>query len=448
MIGRIKVFLTLLLVLQNIQAQELDALHSFIEQEISERGIPGLSLAVIQNGQLAHISSHGYSVVEHQVLATNQTIYPLASLSKQFIATAVLLLEQQGALELDAPIERYLDSLPEKWKNLSLKQLLSHTAGLASMEDEWKSLKTNGWPKHVSRKMLWDSAVKDAVPNPPGEKFTYHNVGYSLALFVIEALTQKDHRVFFVEKMFEPLQMRNTFFEDQTKITPHQAEGYTMKDGKLAKIWRVGQEDIGVGDGIYSNIEDMVKWVNALNQDRLLTPIQRDKLFTKTALNNGTSFHYGLGTWLPERNGISYRYHNGVTGTELLSIPQIGLDIIVLSNFGQGEFDEVRYWGLAHAVAGQFFFNEFIHQPKPIKIPITDLQQYVGDYAYESEGSLSIYLKEEQLYLRDSYGESKMIYLGDNAFTLMEDSVIFRFLDADRIRVEEEFWNYDFANRQ
>lgn len=447
MLARLIPIIILLPFAQLTFAQDLAELDTYVAQEMSKRNIPGLSLAILQNGKLIHKNSYGNSVVEHQVPAKDHTVYALASLTKQFIAAGILLLEQEGRLDLNAPIEHYLDSLPKKWQKLNLRQLLTHTSGLAPMETEWKSLKANGWPKHVTRKMLWDSAIKDSLLNLPGEQFAYHNMGYSLAVFIIEAITKEDHRIFFKEKIFLPLRMENTFFEDQSKVTPNQAEGYTLKDGQLAKIWRVGQEDIGVGDGLYSTLDDMIKWINALNQHTLLSTPQQDKMFAKTILNNGDRFHYGLGWWLPQRNGIPYQYHNGVTGPEFLRIPKIGLDIMILSNFGQGEFDEVRYWGLAHAIAGNFFLKEFLHSPKADTVPVPQPKRYTGSFAYESEGTLDIYLKEEHLYLKDSYGEARMIYLDDGAFTLPDDPVIFRFLDFDKIRVEEEFWNYDFAHR-
>lgn len=437
----------LLFFFQGSYGQTIDSIDIFFEKEILTRKIPGLSIAIFQNGKILHKNSYGYSVVEHQVPAKNNTIYALASLTKQFIATGILLLEQDGLIEIDAPIENYLDSLPDKWKNLTLKQLLSHTAGLAPMEEEWKSLKQNGWPKHVTRKMLWDSAKEDKIIDKAGNQFRYHNVGYSLAVFIIEKITKDDHREFFKERIFEPLKMGNTFFEDQTRVTMNQAEGYTLKNGNLAKIWRVGQEDIGVGDGLYSNLDDMIKWINAINNNTLLNPEYQAKMFTRTILNNGASFRYGLGWWLPERNGIPYRYHNGVTGPEILSIPKVELDIIILSNLGQGEFDEVHYWGLAQEVAGNFFYDNYQHPPKNKTLKPDNPHFYVGSFEYESGGKLEIYLKENKLYLNDSYGESLMIYKGDNEFTLEDDPVIFRFINSNRIQVEEETWNNDFANR-
>ena len=426
----------------------MDPIDAFVKKEILKRKIPGLSIAIFQNGKVVHKNSYGFSVVEHQVPAKHHSIYALASLTKQFIATGILLLEKDGLVDIEAPIENYLDSLPDKWKHLTLRQLLSHTAGLSPMEEEWKSLKKNGWPKHVTRKMLWESAIEDSIIGRPGDQFRYHNVGYSLANFIIEKITKEDHREFFKKRIFEPLKMENTFFEDQTKVTMNQAEGYTLKKGELAKIWRVGQEDIGVGDGLYSNIEDMIKWIKAINNNTLLPPEYQTKMFTKTSLNDGTSFRYGLGWWLPERNGIPFQYHNGVTGPEILRIPNIELDIIILSNLGQGEFDDVYYWGLAQEIAGKFFYKKFQHPPSlKISTP-SNPHFYIGNFEYESGGELKIFLKDDKLYLKDSYGETPMIYIGDNEFILEDDPVIFKFLDSNRIKVIDETWNDDFANKK
>ena len=415
---------------------------------MEERQIPGLSIVIIQNGKVIHKNAYGFSVIEHQVPSKIETIYELASITKQFIATGILLLEQDDLLDIDKPIENYIDSLPVKWKSLTLKQLLSHTAGLAAMEDEWKSLKENRWPKYVTRKMLWNSAIEDTILAVPGTQFRYHNVGYSLSVFIIEKITQGDHRDFFKKRIFEPLGMNNTFFEDQTKVTQNQAEGYTLKNGELVKIWRVGQEEIGVGDGLYSSLEDMIKWNKAIRENRLLKSDVQTKMFSRTKLNNGLLTKYGLGWWLSERNGIPYYYHNGITGPEFLKIPSIDLDIIILSNLGQGEFDDVHYWGMALKIAGEFFDTKLRHPPESVFLDSTDYNFFTGTFEYESEGELEVYVRDGKLYLKDSFGESLMIYKGSNMFTLMDDPVIFRYLTKNRIQVIEELWNDDFANRK
>ncbi len=427
--------------------QNLISIDSFIEGKMTEKQIPGLTIAILQNDKIIHKNAYGLSVIEHKVPAKMETIYELASLSKQFIAMGILILVEKEILKLDEPIESYLDTLPDKWKQLTLNQLLSHTAGLAPIDEEWKSLKKGSWPKLVTKEMLWSSSLEDSIFASPGEQFKYHNLGYSLALFIIEKVTGMDHRDFFQQRIFDKLGMSKTFFEDQIKVTPNQTQGYTLKNDEIVKIWRVGQEEIGVGDGIYSCIEDMIRWNAALNNYELLSPDIQNLMFGKVQLNDRTYFRYGLGWWLPNRNDIPFYYHNGVTGTEYLKIPSHDLDIIILSNLGQGEYDEVYYWGLAEEIVCQFFTEKFCHQPIPQAINVADLSHFTGTFEYEEGGEVEIYVKDDNLYLKDSYGEALMIYQGNQAFILEEEPVIFKFLNENRIRIIEETWNDDFANR-
>ena len=107
-----------------------------------------------------------------------------------------------------------------------------------------------GGPKHVTREMMWNSAKEDSIFAVPGSQFRYHNTGFFLAVLIIEKITQKDHRDFFEGRIFKPLGMNSTYFEDQIKVIPNQASGYTLKNNEIVKIWRVGQEDIGGGPRI------------------------------------------------------------------------------------------------------------------------------------------------------------------------------------------------------
>ena len=192
----------------------------------------------------------------------------------------------------------------------------------------------------------------------------------------------------------------------------------------------------------------MIKWNESIRKNKLLNPDMQNKMFSRTKLNSGIPIKYGLGWWLSERNGVPYYYHNGVTGPEILKVPSKDLDIIILNNLGQGEFDDVHYWGLAHKIAGIFFDERLRHPPKSKKLDSTDYQFFTGIFDYESEGELEVYVRDDKLYLKDSFGESLMIYKGDNTFTLVDDPVIFRYLTKNRIQVVDELWNDDFANRK
>ena len=426
--------------------QSVNTIDSLVREEMMKKQIPGLSLAVIKNGDVIHRNSYGYSVVEHNVESKLETVYEMASITKQFIAAGILLLEEEGKLNLHKPISTYLDSLPPERRDLTLYQLLTHTAGLAPMGQELKSINKYGWPKYLSRNMLWNSAMQDSMYSTPGKSFRYHNVGYSLAVFIIEKVTKSDHRVFFKKRIFEPLDMKNTFFEDQGKVTPNQAQGYTLRKGELAKIWRVGQEEIGIGDGIYSCLDDMIKWNKALNGYEFLKEESLQKMFNRVSLADGERFRYGLGWWIPARNGIKYYYHNGVTGPEILKIPSENIDIIILSNLGQGSFDYVPYWGLAHKLANNLV-EKFRHNPQGEPVNREKFQNFVGTFEYQSGGKLEIAFRENLLYLIDYYGESPLIFLDNQTFILKDSPVIYEFINNDLIKVQVETWNDDFAFR-
>lgn len=424
----------------------LKQLDSIVLGIMYEKQIPGLAYGIIHKNELVHQNVFGFSNLEHQVPTKYETVFELASLTKQFIAVAVLKLAEQGQVDLDIAIDNYLDSLPEPWKMLTLRQLLSHTAGLAPQHAEWQTLKDGGWPKYVSRKDLWNAALQDSIYADPGTRFIYHNTGYFLATTIIEKITGLDHRDFFQAYIFDPLQMEYTFFEDQIRIVPHLASGYTLRDGKLCKIWRVGQEEIGGGQGLYSNMPDLIKWIQALNSGAIISQQSKSEMFSPIRLKDQTIFHYGLGWFLPLRNGIQYYYHNGITGPEILKIPSYELDIIVLTNLGEGEFDEGDYWGTANKIA-EFLVPEFIYKPVKIPMPVLLAEEIKGRYAYSDGSILEIDIIADKIILKDNWGTEELIFIGDGKFALKETAIYFQFMTKDKILITEEAWENDYAIR-
>ncbi len=421
------------------------AIDSLVTATMQEKQIPGLTLAVLKGDSLLIKKSYGLAVVEHNVPAKIETKYALASITKQFVAMGILLLVQDGLINLDAPIKEYLIDIPDKWKKLTLRQLLSHTAGLAPQENEYKSLRKNYWPRIVTREMMFESALEDSVYCQLGECFRYHNTGYFLADLIIEKITGKNYQHFFQERIFDPLEMTNTYFEDQLKVVSDQAQGYSIKDGELVKIWRVSIEEMAGGWGIFSCIDDMIKWKRALDHHILLTPEVQGQMFEKVKLNNGSQFRYGLGWYLPERNGISYQYHNGITGPEILKIPSKNISIIVLSNFGQNKYDEAEPWGLADLIASHFY-PEFKYDPKPIDISEEALKKYVGKFQF-NYGEAEFLINSGQLFIKDKYGEDPLIHIGNATFCLPNYPLNIHFMDEGIVIMKEETWEDDFGVR-
>ena len=170
-------------------------------------------------------------------------------------------------------------------------------------------------------------------------------------------------------------------------------------------------------------------------------------MFSRVKLSDGENFRYGLGWWIPMRNSKEYYYHNGITGPEILKIPSEKLDIIILSNLGQGNYDYVPYWGLANKIADNIA-ESFRHNPHGKPVSQQELKNFIGTYEYQSGGKLEITVQDNSLYLIDYYGKSPLIFLGNHTFILKDSPVIFEFENRDLIKVKVETWNDDFAFRK
>ena len=326
-----------------------ERINELVRGHMADRRIPGASIAIITGDGEVETAAYGTAVIQHDVAAKVDTVYEIASLTKQFTAAAVLMLCDEGKLDLDDPIDRYIETAPDAWRGITLRQLLAHTAGIAPQEVEFASLRGD-WRRYSSRELMLASAIEDPVVSSPGERFHYSSEDYFLAALAVEKASGMSFREFLRKRIFEPLGMTQTLMQDELRIIPNEAQGYSLKGGELVNIWRDGVEETAGGWGMFSNIPDLARWDRALRNKELLSAESYAAMFSPTTLKDGSRFRYGLGWWLPERNGIAYQYHQGITGTEILRIPSYGLTVIVLTNLGRSGAvgsNEANPWGLA-----------------------------------------------------------------------------------------------------
>ena len=154
-----------------------DPVDDYIKTEMQRRQIPGLALAVVRDGAVVKMQGYGRANLEHDVPATPDTVFELASVTKQFTATAIMVLVEDGKVKLDEPIATYLPGSPDTWTAMTVRHLLTHTAGLPTLEENFKSLWPGGLRLSYSTAQLFDSATQDALSVPPGERFQYSDVG-------------------------------------------------------------------------------------------------------------------------------------------------------------------------------------------------------------------------------------------------------------------------------
>jgi CubicO group peptidase (beta-lactamase class C family) len=326
----------------------------YIQDEMKKRRIPGLALVVIKNGEIVKLNGYGVATLEHDVPVTPDTVFDLASVTKQFTATAIMRLADEGQLKPDDPIIKYLPGSQRKWRGITIRHLLTHTAGMAGHFDD-------GYFAALSEKTDVTAAenlraiAKDPISFRPGERFHYSDAGYFLLGMIIEKAGGQSYRNFMVNQFFGPLGMTSTFILDQWEIVKHRAAGYTIHDGQIINIRHVQQEELPSYGGILSTVRDMAKWDQALASGKVVKKTTIKEMWTPVRLNKGQSFPYGYGWEIEQMAGRRMINHPGLSGTEYSILPDDKLTVIVLTNLG-GYFDlnEVGSWGLTRGVARRY----------------------------------------------------------------------------------------------
>ena len=299
----------------------------------NRRNAPGCAVGVVQRGTLAYARGFGEAVLLNHVKNTPATSFYIASLSKQFTAMSVLLLQQDGKLRLDDDIRRWVPEVPNLG-HITLRQLLQHTSGL---RDYYGLLSLNGWRQNelLSEQEFLDLVSRQRALNfAPGTEFLYSNTGYALLSIVVRRASGRTLRDFAADRIFKPLGMTNTQFrDDHTQAIAGEAIGYVPQDGGFAVS--IPQLDV-VGDGgVFSTVEDLARW-DANFDTGVVGGREGMKLMQQTAtLPDGRSTGYALGLSVGNFGGSRVVSHSGAYGgyrSTYLRFPEEHLSIITLCN--------------------------------------------------------------------------------------------------------------------
>jgi D-alanyl-D-alanine carboxypeptidase len=371
---------------------QADKLDDYIRAQMKSRQIPGLALAVVKNGEAVEMKGYGVASIEFAAPVSPDTVFELASITKQFTATSIMLLAEEGKLGLDDKISKHLVNTPETWKDITVRHLLTHTSGLPGLGREFKSATSGGFKLDYSTATLFDAATKDALDFAPGERFQYSDAGYFLLGMLIEKANGKKYREFLAERIFRPLGMTATTVLDQWEIVKQRAPGYTLRNGRLARIRRDEQVELPSTHGVLSTVKDLPKWDAALYTEKLLKKTSLEQMWTPAKLNNGSNTSYGFGWYISTVRGHRVLFHTGVTGTEIYRLPDDKLTVVVLTNLGANfGSDRVRSTGLAVEVAGHYI-SGLVYAPVEDKEPqITRMARDVLLKLIEGNVDLSLF---------------------------------------------------------
>ena len=284
------------------------ALASYVKTEMDRQHIPGLALLVTRDGKIVRAEGFGLANFELQVPVKPETIFQSGSMGKQFTATAVMMLVEEGKIGLDDPLTKYFPEAPPNWKNVTIRELLSHTGGFGD------------YPKNFNFRKDWTepqlTKLVESIPlaYPPGTKWEYSNLGYLTLGILIHRVTGEFYGDFLQKRIFQPLGMQTTRIISEADIIPNRAAGYRLVKGELKNQEWVAPAMNTTADGsLYFSIVDLSKWDSALYEGKLLKPSSFDLMWTPVKLKNGqpNKAGYGFGWFIEQRNGHRCIHHDG-----------------------------------------------------------------------------------------------------------------------------------------
>jgi len=311
------------------QADEIDR---YVETQLQRQHIPGLALVVVRDGRVVKMGDYGFSNLELKVPVTTDTVFEIGSMTKAFTAMAIMLLVEDGKLGLEDPAGKYLPTLPDAWKAVTIRQLLSHTSGIPDFEE------VMGYGAYRN---VWqaDKVIATVARMPmdfkPGTRWKYSNTGYFLLTLIIEKLGGEPYVSFVKKRILDPVGMTRTRDSEPTQIIPGRAAGYEFARGQLENRDPL-QPTIGSGAGmLVSTANDLVKWNAALDAQSILKPASYAQVWDNQPLADGSPSGYGFGWFVAPMRGHRTQSHSGGTAgfsSNILRLPDDHLTVIVLTN--------------------------------------------------------------------------------------------------------------------
>lgn len=467
--------------LGNLSAQKDFVAHISADQEKQIDAVfenwktndqPGVSVAILNEGKVVYQKGFGLANLVSKTPITTATSFQVSTLAKQFTVFALLLLEADGTLSLDDDIRKYVPEVPDLGQTVTLRNLINQNSGLHG----YYVLKDlAGWKDEDSfthQDAMHLISTQKKLNFNPGEDFSYVNTGFTIIAEAIQKITGKSLATFSKERIFDPLQMTNSYFiENRRIINPNQAEAYQPVDQKFQKVI---SNSLNFGPvNLYTSVADMSKWVLNMQNPTVGTKAMMTLLDSPVQLNNGQFYNEPQGIltigqeYIHKGHGIEEIYQTGYFAggfdCSIFRFKGEGFTAIVMSNGGLG------YNGnLAMQTANIFLEKKFNDPPivdikniKTVKLNNKKLENYCGHYWNKDRSyARRIYLKNDTLRY-DRIGanrESPIVPIGESTFQMLGTGETKLILNFDKknnqkmmtIKIDESnpsaFVHYDLAN--
>jgi len=305
---------------------------------MSSTHVPGVSVAVVENGEYEWGSGFGLADMENNAPASEHTLYRLASISKSLTATAAMQLWERGKLDLDAPVQKYCPSFPQKPWPITTRQAIGHLSGIRHYKSESQDDPEVGNTKHFENPVQGglDFFKNDALLSEPGKQFHYSTHGYTLVGCVIEGASVEKYVDVVRQNVFAPARMEQTQVDDRFAIIPYRTRFYQKTEsGKVQNADFLDSSYKIPGGGWLSSAEDMARFEVAILNDKLVRRATRDLMWTALRPSDGSKDEYGLGWGNGNEDAIASVGHTGGqqgTSTAFSIAPAQRAGVVVLTN--------------------------------------------------------------------------------------------------------------------
>ena len=400
---------------QNIQMPAKEKIVDLILNQNIEKNSPGAAVAVAKNGSIILKNGYGLANLEYDIPITPQTIFHVASVSKQFTAFAIAMLADQGKLSLEDDIHKYLPEVPDFGKTITIRHLIHHISGL---RDQWELLAMAGWRLDdvITQEQILKMVKHQQDLNfSPGEEFLYCNTGYTLLAEIVKRVSGMSFREFTQLNIFKPLGMTLTHFhDDHEMVVKNRAYSYTPGKGNNYQKSVLSYATVGA-TSLFTTVEDLTKWNQNLDDGRIGGAEVIKQMHERGILNNGNKLDYAFGLTIGEYRGLKIVGHSGGDAgfrSYICRFPEQQLSIVVLSNMGT--FDP---YGRAMEIADIYLYDKFnseqqktiepeIVKQREVNVDPDIYNEYTGKYEL-MPGFIITITKEGNRLMAEATGQGK-----------------------------------------
>jgi CubicO group peptidase (beta-lactamase class C family) len=405
-------------------AQDTARMEQVIQYYAGEKLFMG-SVLVVKRDKVLLDKAYGSANLEWNIANTPATKFRLGSLTKQFTATAILLLEERGKLKVEDPIKKFLPDAPAAWDKVTLFNLLTHTAGVpnyTSFAEAKAMMRKTVMPQDII------ATFRDKpLDFQPGEKWDYSNSNYILLGAVIEKVSGIAYAQFLQDNIFTPLGMKDTGYDSAAAILPLRASGYVRRKGVLENDDFIDMSTPYAAGALYSTTHDLLAWETALYGGKVLKPASLKKLTTPFK----EKYAFGLGID-DDKGHLRFAHNGGINGfsTSLAWYPDDRLAIVVLDNVSSGDAHQIMM-KLADVTFGKPVILP--SERKEITVDAKTLDRYVGRYQLEHGPVLTITREGDHLFSQADNRQKIEMFAeaGGDFFTTTVDSQVTFVIQGD-----------------